>query len=293
MNGRRHILSNKVAVLLACGALAVASASAETLRINGSTTVNPVVAEAAEILRSEEGMTILVDVQGGSTGGIAALGDRRAEIAMSSKPLDDSDREKFPQTSFHPVVIGYDSLALVVSRDVWEGGMQAISKEQMAQIYENKARRWSELGGPDRRIAFFNKEPGRGTWKVFAKWLYGKSDKAPLVSHPEVGANEEGRSKVGTTRGAISQLSAAWADGKSVFALGIRNADGTVAKPTAEDSANGSYPLTRALFVITDGEPQGGVKAMIDLLLSPRGQQLVAKHGYLPLADPEGASEAD
>lgn len=282
MNGTTLRASRWLA-LVTCGALALTPSYAETLRINGSTTVNPVVAEAAEMLRSEQGLTILVDVQGGSTGGIAALGDGRAEIAMSSKPLDDGDRSKFPQTQFHPVIIGYDSLALVVSRDVWEGGIQAISREQMQEIYESEARRWNELGGPDRRIAFFNKEPGRGTWKVFATWLYGNADKAPLVSHPEVGANEEGRSKVGSTRGAISQLSAAWADGEAVFALGIRLDDGTVAQPTAEDSGSGRYPLSRALYVITDGEPQGDAKVMIDLLLSPRGQKLVSKHGYIPV----------
>ena len=269
-------------------------AGAETLRINGSTTVNPVVAEAAEILRSEHGLEIHVDVQGGSSGGIAALGDHRAEIAMSSKPLDATDRAKFPDTRFHPIVIGYDILALVVSRDVWEGGVTSISRDQMQGIYEGRIRKWQELGGPDRRIAFFNKEPGRGTWKVFANWLYGSADDTPLVSHREVGANEEGRSKVGATRGALSQLSAAWADGESVFALGIEGDDGQVTRPTEEDAAEGTYPLSRALYLILDGEPQGHAKLIVDLIMSPRGQQLVAKHGYLPLGNTQGGiSRAD
>ena len=48
---------------------------AATLKINGSTTVNLPVAEAAEILRAEKKMDIQVDTQGGSSGGISALGD--------------------------------------------------------------------------------------------------------------------------------------------------------------------------------------------------------------------------
>ena len=36
----------------------------------------------------------------------------------------------------------------------------------------------------------------------------------PLVSLPEVGSNEEGRNKVASTPGSITQLSAAWADGE-------------------------------------------------------------------------------
>lgn len=254
----------------------------DTLRINGSSTVNPIVAEAAEILRREMDMRIQVDVQGGSSGGVVALGDGRAEIAMSSKPLDAADRAKYPAVRFHEVAVGYDSLALVTSRDVWEGGVRALSREQVRQIYEGKVKNWREFGGPDRRIAFFNKEPGRGTWKVFASWLYG-SEQPPLVSFPEVGANEEARSKVGSTRGALTQLSASWADGDRVFALGIRSQDGKVIEPTAANAASGAYPLRRPLLLITDGEPRGLARILIDFALSPRGQVLVEKHGYMAL----------
>ncbi len=253
------------------------------VRVNGSTTINPVVSEAAEALRAEAGLAITVDTQGGSSGGIAALGEGRAEVAMSSKPLAEGDRARFPGVRFHPVQIGSDAVALIVSRDVWEGGVRALSKAQVQAIYEGRARNWKELGGADQRIAVFNKEPGRGTWEVFAHWLYGDPKKAPLVSHPEVGANEEARSKVAGSRGAISQLSASWADGVKVFALGIRGEDGAIVQPTAEAIAAGEYPLARPLFVITAGPPQGEVRALVDFLLGARGQALVKKHGYLAL----------
>jgi phosphate transport system substrate-binding protein len=53
---------------------ATAAQAAETLKINGSTTVNLPVAEAAEILRAEQKLNIQVDTQGGSAGGISMLG---------------------------------------------------------------------------------------------------------------------------------------------------------------------------------------------------------------------------
>jgi phosphate transport system substrate-binding protein len=37
--------------------------------------------------------------------------------------------------------------------------------------------------------------------------------------------------------------------------------------------------------VITNGEPAGNSKVLIDFLLSEEGQKLVNKHGYLALAD--------
>lgn len=65
------------------------------VRVNGSTMVNPVVVEAAAALGSERGMAIQTDTLGGSAGGIAAVPDGRAEVAMSSRPLLASDRERY------------------------------------------------------------------------------------------------------------------------------------------------------------------------------------------------------
>ncbi len=266
--------------------LALAPADASSLRVQGSTTVNPVVAEAAEALRAERSLVIQVDTLGGSSGGITALGAGRAEVAMSSKPVDAADRARHPMVRFHPVRIGEDAVALIVSRDVWEGGVRAVTREQLQGIYERRITNWKTLGGPDRRIVFFNKEPGRGTWEVFAAWLYGKTSAAPAVAHPEVGANEEARGKVAGTRGALSQLSYSWVDGTSVHALGIcEHEGGEPVFPSAATIRDGRYPLSRPLYLVTDGAPAGAAKELIDYLLSAPGQALVRKHGYLASAD--------
>ena len=256
---------------------------AATLRINGSTTVNLPAAEAAEILRAEGKLDIQVDTQGGSSGGISALGDGLVQIGMSSKHLSADDRAKYPKVDFREIHIGEDAVALVVSKDVWDGGVHALSPAQIRAIYEGKTKNWKEVGGPDRRIAFFNKEPGRGTWEVFAHWLYGDPKKAPQVSLPEVGGNEETRNKVASTRGAISQLSSSWADGKTVFALSLKPDVGDAIAPTTANIASHKYPMSRPLFLITDGEPRGEAKVFVDFVLGERGQALVRNHGYLSL----------
>lgn len=268
--------------------LAPALFAGDALRVNGSTTVNPVVVKAAERLLAERGQAIVVDTQGGSSGGISALADGRADLAMASRPLTADDRAKYPQVDFRPVEVGIDALAVAVAKDVWEGGVRALGKEQLQQIYDGTIKNWKALGGPDRRVVFFNKEPGRGTWEVFVHWLYGDAKKAPLVAHLEVGSNEEGRTKVASTPGGVTQLSAAWADGVRVFPLAIRLADGREVTPTREHLADGSYPLARPLLVITDGAPTAAEQAMLDYLLAEPGQQLVRDAGYLAMADVRG-----
>jgi phosphate transport system substrate-binding protein len=262
-----------------------AAASAEVLKVNGSTTVNLPVAEAAEILRAEEKMEIQMDTHGGSAGGISMLGEGLVHIGMASKHVSDEDRAKFPKCAFREIHIGEDAVALIVSKDVWDGGVTSITKEQAKGIYEGSIKNWRDLGGPDKRIAFFNKEPGRGTWEVFVHWLYGSPKNAPQVSFPEVGGNEETRNKVASTKGALSQLSSSWADGKTVFALSIKTESGELIAPTNENIATQKYPMSRPLFLLTNGEAWGPARTLIDFVLSERGQELVKKHGYLKLAE--------
>ncbi len=260
-------------------------ASAETLKINGSTTVNLPVAEAAEELRAQKKLDIQVDTQGGSSGGISGVGDGLVQLGMSSKSISDADRAKYPKVNFNPIHIGEDAVAMIVSRDVWEGGVKSLTQQQLRDIYEGRITDWKDVGGKPQRIAFFNKEPGRGTWEVFAHWLYGDAKKAPQVSFPEVGGNEETRNKVSSTRGAMSQLSASWTDNQKVFALGIKADAGEVVQPTPENIVSRRYGMSRPLFLLTNGEPQGDARTFVDFMLGSRGQELVKKHGYLSIAE--------
>jgi phosphate transport system substrate-binding protein len=43
--------------------------------------------------------------------------------------------------------------------------------------------------------------------------------------------------------------------------------------------------MARQLTFLTNGPPAGQAKTFIDFVLSPRGQELVKKHGYLRLSD--------
>src|SRR5437588_35740 len=83
-----------------------------------------------------------------------------------------------------------------------------------------------------------------------------------------IGGNDEARTKVSSTRGAITQLSASWADEKAP-ALSIKLDDGRVVAPVAAEIVMGRYPMARPLFFVTNGPPRGDAKALIDYVLSP------------------------
>lgn len=178
--------------------------------------------------------------------------------------------------------IGEDAVALVVSRDVWESGLRALTKEQARDIYEGRIKKWKQVGGPDRRIVFLTKNRGAALGKC-SRTGFTATQKSPAGQLAEVGGNEETLNKVASTKGAGSQLSSSWADGKTVFALALKNEAGEAIEPTTENIATHKYPMSRPLFLITNGGTRDEAKVSVNFVLSERGQALVQKHGYLAL----------
>ncbi len=51
-----------------------------------------------------------------------------------------------------------------------------------------------------------------------------------------------------------------------------------------ENITSGLYPLARALYQYTNGNPKGAVKSFIVFELSPEGQQVVEEMGFYPVS---------
>ncbi len=239
-----------------------------TLRVSGSTTVNPVAADAAEALR-EDGLEVTVDTQGGSAGGIAQLAAGQVDVAMSSKPIGEDDRRRHPRVDFVSTPIGEDAVGVVVRKEVWDGGVKSLSRDQLKELFESRVSNWNQLGGPDLGVFVYDKEPGRGTREVLDKYLY-EDAKAP----PPPASNRYA---------IVGPLSVAFIQGQpKLAAVAVHGVP-----PTPVRVSDRSYPLSRPLFLITNGRPKGEAKRFIDYVLSLAGQAIVRKHGFLTLADLE------
>lgn len=278
-------------VLAACGgggdSATGAKDNVERLRVSGSTTVNPVAADAAEILR-QDGFAVTVDTQGGSAGGIAQLGAGQIEVAMSSKEVSEEDRAAHPSVDFVATEIGADAVGVIVGKEVFDGGVKSLTREQLKGVFEGKVTNWSQVGGPDLAVFVYDKEPGRGTREVLDKYLYGKGGKAPPPPRSDnyaiVGGNEESRAKLLSTRGSVSPLSSAFVTGHpKLVAVAV---DGVF--PTSATIRDKTYPMARPLFFVTSGKPVGPAKRFIDFVVSPAGQEILTRHGYLTLAELSG-----
>jgi phosphate transport system substrate-binding protein len=61
-----------------------------------------------------------------------------------------------------------------------------------------------------------------------------------------------------------------------------RQAGESFVLPSVETVNDGTYPISRELFMYTAGEPQGAVKTYLDYILG-EGQSIVPTLGFVPL----------
>ncbi|HEB78665.1 MAG TPA: PstS family phosphate ABC transporter substrate-binding protein [Methylothermaceae bacterium] len=253
----------------------------ELIRVAGSSTVLPVIAEAARHYHTAH-PDVSIAVSGGGSGvGIATVLQGGADLGMSSREPTPAEWTRLRQRRIRLVAIGRDGIAVAVSKAVVEGGVDALSLAQIAAIYRGEIRNWKTLGGPDRTILVIDKERGRGTRHVFAKVVLGHAMARAPGASVVAGSNNEMQALIGRSDNAIGMLSYAWLNDK-VRGLPLR-INGRDIPPAAETIRNGGYPLRRDLFLLVPETARAAVIDFVQFLLSPKGQSLVRQCGYLPL----------
>jgi len=258
----------------------------DVVRVHGAVSIALPIADAARVLRAERSLEVRIMTSGGSPSGIGSLGDGASDVALSTRPVTQEERAAAPSVVFYETAIGAQAIALVVSKDVWDGGVHALTPEQVRGIYEEQFTNWKQVGGPDLKITVYMSAPGRGMWEMFAQWLYGEARKAPVrMKHAVVNSYDDIRSAVQFTPGSFSQIPCSCVDNKDLFALGIRDQDGNVVQPNAETFIRGTYPLCRKLWMITNDRPTLNAKVLVDFMLSERGQTIMRDASLVPLKE--------
>ncbi|HHJ81273.1 MAG TPA: hypothetical protein ENJ65_06530, partial [Candidatus Tenderia electrophaga] len=212
--------------------------AAEQLRVAGSTTVLPIVAEAAKHFRRQHPDLTLTVSGGGSGVGVANIERGLVEIGMASRDLTAAEKQRL-QGKVKPVAIARDAVAVAVSKAVYDAGVRQLSLAQIAAIYRGEIKNWQQLGGPDSRILVIDKEASRGTRHVFAKVVLGSERARAAGASIITGSNNEEQTVIANSDKAIGMLSHAWLN-DAVRALAVGEA-GEAVLPTFENVANGRY----------------------------------------------------
>ena len=265
-----------VALLVAAGAAAHAE---EKLVLDGSTTVGPIAKAFAETyMRQNPGANITVS-ESGSGNGAKALLNGTCDIANLSRHLKDTEQKAMEEKGVKPVahVVAFDALPVIVHPS---NRVKGLTVDQVRDIYTGKVANWKEVGGGDQTIVVISRDTNSGTFETFKEMVLGKD--AKIVESAEyAGSNGGVRQRVQMTKGAIGYAGLGFVD-RSVKALEINGV-----APSAESVIAKQYPISRELFMFTNGEPASGSLAdkFIGLSVSEKGREIIEEIGYVPVPE--------
>lgn len=247
---------------------------AGTLVIKGSTTVLPIAQKAAEQFMKTHKDTNVSVSGGGSGNGIKALIDGTTDIADSSRFIKNKEIKAAVERGVFPVPhrVALDCVVPVVHPS---NPLEDISLNALKDIYTGKIRNWKALGGPDKPIVAISRDTSSGTYEVWEHKVLRKERVSP-------------RALLQASNGAVAQAVA-----KNKYAIGYvgigylnkdikpLKVDGREATPTT--ALNGTFPVSRALFMFTRGWPTGDAMTFINFVVSPAGQKIVREEGFVPM----------
>jgi phosphate transport system substrate-binding protein len=231
---------------------------------------------------------VAVAVSGGGSGtGIAAMINGTVDIANASRKMKEKEVKLAQDRGQNPVehVVGFDALAVFIHKD---NPADTLSLQQLKDIYSRKgtARNWTDLGisvpgCKEGEIVVVSRQNNSGTYAYFKKAVLGKKGKyrqGTLDMH----GSKDVVDLVEKTPCAIGYSGLAYATDHIKMACVSKDGEPCV-NPSVATASDGSYPIARPLFMYTNGEPQGDIKAYMDWIMSDEGQCIILNKGYAPI----------
>jgi len=280
--GRKNSVLKVLAMrlVLLSAALLLGCARPETVSVSGSTTVLPIISKAADAYQEKTGQAIIVTA-GGSGAGFNQLAEGLTDIGMMSRDITAEELSQHSGYKFKPVSIGIDAVAPVISSEIYDAGVTALSLDDIALIYKGQIDNWSAFGGPDKAILVIDKEASSGTRHTFMKVIMGSSQAKAPGADLVLGANNEEQTAIAQSDAAIGMLSLAWIN-EDVRGIAVK--DGTRhIQPNLETVASGHYPIARDLTIVVRNDIKPEAQSFIDYLLGPEGQDFVKTSGYIKI----------
>ena len=265
---------------------AFAAKDKNSIQIKGSDTmVNLGQAWAEKYMEKNTGDFVAV-TGGGSGTGFSSLISATCDIAMASRSIKDKEIGLANQKGINPneIKVALDGLAVVVNPG---NPISKLTLAQLADIFTGRVTNWKELGGKEEKIVLLSREVNSGTHVYFKEHVLrkgdanGKEEFAPtalMLSSSQAIADE-----VAGNPAAIGYYGMGYISAKQKPVAVAKDEQSEYVTPTIENVINGKYPISRPLFLYTNGSPQGLVKKFVDFVLSKEGQAIVLATDFVPI----------
>jgi phosphate transport system substrate-binding protein len=248
---------------------------AETIIIDGSTGVTPLVAALARAYREQNaGAEINIGKGMGTRARIEALRDGAIDIAMASHGLkiDDIKRQGMAVHEIAKIAVVFGVNASVA--------VAHLTDAQVCGIYSATTKNWEELGAADLVIVAVTRPDSEVDTEVVR-------EKIPCLTKLQMPSTVKIAPKAGemaeqlaTTTGAVGMTTMTVVEQsngriKAVALQGVA--------PTAANVQNKTYVLTRDSFLVTQSTPSTAVAKFMAFVASDAGKKVIASNGAVPV----------
>ncbi|MBV7317566.1 PstS family phosphate ABC transporter substrate-binding protein [Shewanella sp. NIFS-20-20] len=262
--------------------------------VGSDTLANMMTLWAEEFKHIYPNVNIQIQAAGSSTAP-PALTEGTAQFGPMSRKMKPNEVEAFEKHYGYPptaIRVAIDALAVFVHKD---NPIKGLSIEQLDGIFstthkcgDTNITRWGQVGlsgdWADKDIQLYGRNSVSGTYGYFKKKALCKGDfkanvneqpgSASVVQSVSQSLNAIGYSGIGYKTAGVKAVALS------------KKGDNYIAA-TAENAANGSYPLSRYLYVYVNKAPNQPLSPMdrefIRFMLSKQGQTIVEKDGYVPV----------
>ncbi len=259
------------------------SRDSSTIKIKGSDTEVNLAVQLAESFH-EVNAGIFVSISGGGSGlGIASLLNGTADVANSSRSINNGEIELFKKRNaiVDSFVFAQDAIAFVVAADL---SLDSISAANMANILSGKFTNWSSLTGKALPINIYGRQSNSGTHDFIKKKLgieftpYARQMSGNAQILEAIRADHSGIGYVGA--GYVSNGSS---NGIKVLLIYSEQNENAVSPLDANMIAAGKYYFQRPLFQYYKAAAYEKVMPFIDFEKSDKGKKIIQSAGYYPV----------
>ena len=287
---RENFIVALARVSLFLGALWFSASSlqaADMIQIKGSDSeVNLVQNLAEAFMKKNPGVNIAV-TGGGSGTGIAALINKKTDIANSSRDLNAKEEEAAKKAGVTPfrVVFATDGISVITHP---ENPVSKLTLEQLGKIFKGDISNWKQVGGRDMKISLYGRQSNSGTFVFFREFVvkadYSPHKKAMNGNAQIVEGMQRDKAGIGYVAvGYVVNEKGEVKPGVKVLNIAKDGQSGAFSPAKMENVMSGKYPISRPLNQYLVGKPSGKLLEFIKYELSPEGQEIVRKKGFFPV----------
>ncbi|PLK43462.1 PstS family phosphate ABC transporter substrate-binding protein [Emticicia sp. TH156] len=226
---------------------------------------------------------LLVSISGGGSGlGIASLLNGTADIANSSRDINEKELALFKAKNLEisSFIFAQDAIAFVVSDQL---PIDSISTQALARVLSGEWNNWNRLTSSDIPINIYGRQSNSGTHEYIQKSL--KIRFSPLAK--QMNGNAQILEGIKVDPSGIGYVGAGYMKQKSgsgLKVLKIYTSDGgeAVSPLDAKKIISGKYFFQRPLYQFFKKKDYQKVKPFLDYEKTKEGLAIIMKSGYYP-----------